>query len=368
MRALVIGGTGPTGPDVLDALLSRSYDVTILHRGLHEPDDVPALRAVEHIHADPHFREPLAAAIGDREFDVVIAMYGRMVLNADVFAGRCAQFISVGGNPAHSGHLNHRSNFPRGLQILADEQSPTVSGGPSSRDRFAAKVLEAETVVMAAHNDGAFSATHLRYPMIYGTRAKVAFERWAVRRIIDGHRRLLIADSGLSIYSRGAAVNAAHCIGLILDRGVVAAGQIYQCADDRQYSLRQWLELIAAALGAEVEIASAPLELARPIWHLLPTGPLASPHTLVSTAKIKRDLGYHDVVAPRDALVELVQYLAEHPDRTDEAAGDVSAELGVIGALDQLRADLARRFDWEDTDEPVAHWHPYDHPSAPGAE
>jgi hypothetical protein len=130
--------------------------------------------------------------------------------------------------------------------------------------------------------------------------------------------------------------------------------------------LRQWLELIAAALGAEVEIVSAPLELARPIWHLLPTGPLASPHTLVSTAKIKRDLGYADVAAPSDALVELVQYLAEQPERTDAAAGDVDAELSVIAALDQLRTYLARRFDWEDTEEPVAHWHPYDHPSAPG--
>ena len=368
MRALVIGGTGPTGPDVIDVLSRRSFDVTILHRGLHEPDDVPLLNEVEHIHADPHFRDSLAAATGTREFDVVVAMYGRMVLNADVFAGRCARFVSVGGNPSHRGHLNHRSSFPRGLQILADEQSPTVSGQQSSRDRFAAKVLEAETVVLAAHNSGAFSATHLRYPMIYGSRAKLAFERWAVRRIIDGHRRLLVTDSGLSIYSRAAAVNAAHCIGLILDRGDVAAGQIYQCADDRQYSLRQWLELIAAELGAEVEIVSAPMALARPVWHLLPTGPLASPHTLVSTAKIKRDLGYIDVVEPRDALRELVRFLAERPDRTDEAAGDVDAEFGVIAALDQLRMDLARRFDWEDTDEPVAHWHPYDHPSAPSAQ
>ena len=351
---------------MIDVLLHRSFDVAILHRGLHEPDDVPVLNEIEHIHADPHFRDSLAAAIGDREFDVVVAMYGRMVLNADVFAGRCARFVSVGGNPSHRGHLNHRSSFPRGLQILADEQSPTVSGQQSSRDRFAAKVLEAETVVMAAHNDGAFSATHLRYPMIYGSRAKLAFERWAVRRIIDGHRRLLVTDSGLSIHSRAAAVNAAHCIGLILDRGDIAAEQIYQCADDRQYSLRQWLELITAELGAEVEIVSAPMELARPLWPLLPTGPLASPHTLVSTAKIKRDLGYADVVDPRDALSELVRYLAEKPDRTHVAAGDVDAELAVIAALDQLRSDLARQFDWEDTDEPVAHWHPYDHPSAPG--
>jgi nucleoside-diphosphate-sugar epimerase len=366
MRALVVGGTGPTGPDVLDVLLRRSFDVTILHRGKHEPADVPLLNEVEHIHADPHFRESLETATHGREFDVVVAMYGRMVLNADVFAGRCDRFVSVGGNPSHRGHLDNRSNFPRGMQILADEESPTASGPGSARDRFAAKVLEAEIAVMAAHHAGAFSATHVRYPMIYGSRAKVAFERWAVRRIVDGHRRLLIADSGLSIYSRAAAINAAHCIGLILDRSDVAAGQIYQCADDRQYSLRQWLDLIAAELGANVEIVSAPLALARPVWPLLPTGPLASPHTLVSTAKIVRDLGYADVVEPRDALSQLVRHLAERPDRTDDATGDVGAELTVIAALDRLRTDLSRHFDWDDTEEPVAQWHPYDHPSEPG--
>jgi nucleoside-diphosphate-sugar epimerase len=366
VRALVIGGTGPTGPDVVDVLLERDFDVTILHRGTHEPDGVPVLDQVEHIHADPHFRESLVDAVHQREFDLVVAMYGRMVLNVEVFAGRCARFVSVGGNPSHRGHLNLHSAFPRGLQILADETSPTVTATQSSRDRFAAKVLEAERAVIAAHDEGKFRATHLRYPMIYGSRAKMSFERWAVRRILDGHRRLLVADSGLSIYSRAAAVNAAHHIGLVLDHADTAAGQIYQCADDIQYSLLQWLELIAAELGADVEVVSAPLALARPIWHLLPTGPLASPHTLVSTAKAKRDLGYRDVVAPSDALSQLVQFLAARRTRTDAAAGDEAAELAVIEALDHARAELAQRFGWEDTDEPVAHWHPYDHPKTPG--
>jgi nucleoside-diphosphate-sugar epimerase len=360
VRALVIGGTGPTGPDVIDVLHKRGLDVTILHRGTHEPDDVPVLHEVEHIHADPHFAEPLVDAVRDREFEIVIAMYGRMVLNATVFTGRCERFISVGGNPSHRGHLNHRSSFPSGVQILADETSPTVTSAETSRDRFAAKVLEAERTVLAAHDAGAFCATHLRYPMIYGDRAKIAFERWAVRRILDGHRRLLVADGGLSIYTRGAAVNAAHLIGLILDHT-----DADQCADDRQYSLRQWLELIAAELGVAVEIVAAPLALARPVWHLLPTGPLASPHTLLSNAKAKRDLGYVDVVAPRDALASLVQHLAAHRERTDAAAGDEAAELAVIEALDRLRVDLAQQLDWEDTEEPVAHWHPYDHPTKP---
>jgi nucleoside-diphosphate-sugar epimerase len=368
MHALVVGGTGPTGPDVIDELLRRSFEVTILHRGVHEPDDAPVLDEVEHLHADPHFEEPLTEAVAGREFDVVVAMYGRMVLNAAVFAGRCDRFISVGGNPSHRGHLDHRLSHPRGMQVLADEESPTTSGGDTSRNRFAAKVLDAETAVLRAHAKGAFIATHVRYPMIYGSRARGAFERWAVRRIRAGHRRLLIADSGLSIYSRAAARNAAHTIGLILDEPARTGGQIYQCADDIQYSLRQWLELIAEVLQAEIEMVPVPLALARPVWHVLPTGPLASPHTLVSTVKIKRDVGYRDVVAPPDALAELVRYLAADPVRTAEFAGDLDAEHAVIDALDRAHVDLRARLGWDDTDEPVRHWHPYDHPSAPASD
>ena len=36
MKALVVGGTGPTGPLVVAGLIERGYDVAILHTGKHE--------------------------------------------------------------------------------------------------------------------------------------------------------------------------------------------------------------------------------------------------------------------------------------------------------------------------------------------
>lgn len=367
MRALVIGGTGPSGPDVVEALLARGLDVTVLHRGKHEPDE-PVLRAVEHIHADPHFREPLEAAVRGREFDIVVAMYGRMVINVAVFEGRCDRFISVGGNPAHEGHLDRRWNRPQGMRLLANEKSPTTSGVRSSRERFAAKVLAAERAVLDAHDRGAFSATHVRYPLVYSPRAVVAFERWAVRRLLQGHRRLLVPDGGLSVYSRCAAKNAAHCLGLIIDAPDVAAGQIYQCADDRQFSVAEWLELIADALGADdMEIVSAPLSLARPVWPYLPTGPLGSRHTLVDTTKARRDLGYADVVDPVDALRQLVEHLAVSPERTTDERDAPDAEALVIDALDALSAGLSAESAWEEPDDFWPDWHTYDHPTEPAS-
>ena len=98
--ALVIGGTGPSGPHVLEGLLERGFDVTIFHRGTHEP---PGLPDVRHIHGDPHFPEPIAEAVGTGEWDVVVAAYGRTKLLADSFVGRAGHFLAIGGTPRYAG-------------------------------------------------------------------------------------------------------------------------------------------------------------------------------------------------------------------------------------------------------------------------
>ena len=53
MKALVIGGTGPTGPFIVNGLLARGYQVTIYHRGTHEID---FSGPVEHLHGDAPLR------------------------------------------------------------------------------------------------------------------------------------------------------------------------------------------------------------------------------------------------------------------------------------------------------------------------
>ena len=45
--AVVIGGTGPTGPYVVNGLIDRGFQVTILHTGRHETDLIGP--EVEHI-------------------------------------------------------------------------------------------------------------------------------------------------------------------------------------------------------------------------------------------------------------------------------------------------------------------------------
>ena len=60
MQALVIGGTGPTGHFIVNGLIARGFDVTILHTGRHEVDEIPP--SVEHIHTNPFKPENISTA------------------------------------------------------------------------------------------------------------------------------------------------------------------------------------------------------------------------------------------------------------------------------------------------------------------
>jgi hypothetical protein len=103
MRALVVGGTGSTGPYLVNGLLARGYATAIFHRGAHEIDEIP--RSVEHIHADPYDAAALAAALAGRRFDVVVATYGRLREVARACVGKTDRFVGVGGVPLYRGWM-----------------------------------------------------------------------------------------------------------------------------------------------------------------------------------------------------------------------------------------------------------------------
>jgi hypothetical protein len=71
LKALVIGGTGPSGHFIVNGLLRRGYQVAILHTGRHEVKEIPD--TVEHIHTDPFSESALTGALGNRSFDLTVA-------------------------------------------------------------------------------------------------------------------------------------------------------------------------------------------------------------------------------------------------------------------------------------------------------
>ena len=303
LRALVIGGTGPTGPFIVNGLRQRGFAVAMLHSGRHERDEIPA--DVEHVHTDPFDERALEGAIGARTFDVCVATYGRLRATAKVTAGRCGKFISVGGGPAYLGYMNAETWSPAGMPVPTRENAPLVTREADDAKGF--RIARTEERMFGFHP----GASHFRYPYVYGPHQLVPREWCVVRRIRDGRPFIVLPDGGLTLCSYGYAENLAHAVLLPLDHPAASAGQIYNCADEETLSLRQVVEVVRDALSARLEILSLPNELAVPARPLLAQP--WSTHRVLDLAKLRVELGYRDVVPARQALALTARWLDAHP-------------------------------------------------------
>src|SRR4030042_5730828 len=161
MKALLLGGTGTTGPYIIEGLLKRGYGVTMLHRGTHEVEVAPG---VEHRHADPHGMESLNEAFAGRSFDVVVSTYGRLRHIAQAIKGHTTRLITVGGQAVYKGWMKvsdpdaivHTEESP--IPVKEEEEFLEKPGV----DHFLDRMLESEGVVMQAHREGHYNATHFR--------------------------------------------------------------------------------------------------------------------------------------------------------------------------------------------------------------
>ena len=339
--ALVIGGTGPTGIHLVRGLVERGYDVTILHRGTHERPETPA--EVRHLHADPYDAGSLSAALVGVEVDVVVAMYGRLRTIAELTAGMTGHFVSVGGVPAIRGWMNPWLFEPSGLPVPVDEDAPTVA--EPAEDEKGYRVARTEDVVFRHHPD----AAHFRYPYAYGPLQVVPREWSIVRRILDGRARIVVADDGLTLHHHGYTENLAHAVLCGIEQPQAAAGHRFNCGDDEVLSVRQVVEICAAALDHPLEIVSMPHELATPARPLL--GQPANNHRVLDTSLLRERLGYRDVVPAREAVARTARWLAAHPvapgateeivltDPFDYAAEDqlIDAWQSAVAALPTVR-------------------------------
>ena len=362
MKALVVGGTGPTGPFIVNGLIERGYQVTILHRGTHEIDEIPP--EVEHIHVDPHFLETLQPALEGRSFDLCVASYGRLRHVAAAMVGKTPRLIAIGGM-AYRGFINPSRNFPRGEVVPVPEDSPLaerVAGGEGP-DKMGPLVVEAEKVTLDLHPN----ATVLRYPYVYGPHQPFSREWNIVRRLRDERPYMLVPDGGRYLFHHGYAENMAHSVLLCVDNPDVSSGQIYNCGDDKQLTLLQIIEIISAALRRDIEIISVPGQvgiLTRPLY-MMPH----CEHNILDTFKIRSELGYKDVISPIEGFARSCQWLMDHPPEHggtfEQNSGDkfnYQAEDRFVQIYRQCLSQLSE-FEWKE----VLIQHPYPHPKTPGA-
>lgn len=299
MKVLVIGGTGPTGPFVVNGLVERGHEVTILHTGRHEVESLPPENVVAHIHADPFDEGAFSASLEGLSFDVVISMYGRLRMIAAAIKGKTGRLISIGGTPIYSGFIESEQWFPQGLPVPTREDAPLV-GSDDSRKLQA--IRTAEDTVFTHHP----TATHFRYPGIYGANQVMPLQWPIVKRALDGRRHLIVADGGLQLLTMIYAENAAHAVLLAVDQPENSLGQIYNVSDDRLFTVAQVIQIIADELNHEFDLVSLPYGLAKSAWPVL--GHHASEHRVLDASKIRDQLGYRDIVDPVEGMRRTIRW------------------------------------------------------------
>ena len=326
MKALVIGGTGPTGPHIVEGLLARGFEVTIYHRGTHE---VEFSQPVSHVHGDPFDTSSLEQDLAPLRFDVAISNYGRLRHIARIMAGRCDRFIGITGGAGYLGFADPAHN-PEGLPTPISVEAPLYNDHDQSH--FGTMVAQGENAIKEEHEKGSYRATVLRYPLVYGPRQPTSTIWPIVKRVLDGRRRIIVPGDGLQLRARGYTENCAHTVLLALD-SPEASGQTYNVADEKTYSLKDFIMLVVRGLGVEVEVVLIDHPIAFSLAQDYVTPPY---HLMFDTSKTIYKLGYRDLVPTPEAAKRSAQWLTANPLFADAESAEGSGQLYAYDMEDKL--------------------------------
>lgn len=327
MKALIIGGTGPTGPAIVRGLVERRYEVTVYHTGKHEVDDLPP---VQHLHGNPFEPEEIKKDLGSAEWDAVCSMYGRLRFLADALAGRCSRFIGIGGSAGNV--APELLPFPQGRGLPITEEYPRYAERLPGREVGFA-VAETERGVLAHHDRGDFSATMLRYCSLYGPRVTRQWLWPVVRRILDRRPFVLLPGDRPNLFPVCYAENAAAQVLLALERPE-AAGQVFHAADQETYLIEDVIRIVGEELGYVPEV----VHVAHPLAARLASGYIreGSGAYMLDMGKMTWLLGYREPVEPAEGIRRTARWLSEN--RTDLNEAELTRNPFAYEAEDRLVA------------------------------
>jgi len=319
-RVLVTGGSGFIGRYLVDALMQRGADVTILSRhpspagmkcktvagDLTRPetlDDVCCgFRVVFHLAGDAHAIDRLA---NDNErLGWRTTVEGTSALVDQAITAGVSRFLFFSSVKA----------MGEGCEACLDEMTesqPVTAYGKAKH--------EAEQLVLEANRQG-LSSTVLRLPMVYGPGCKGNLPRM-IQAVARG-RFPPLPETGnkRSMVDVRDVVQAA----LLAATNPVAAGKMYIVTDGQVYSTRQIYEWMCDALQRLVPRWVMPFSLLRMVARvgtaiqsvtgrrfLLDTDALdkLTGSAWYSSEKISRELNYRPAYTLKDSLPEMVAEL-----------------------------------------------------------
>lgn len=248
MRALVIGGTQFMGRALVERLLARGDDVTILHRSR----GTPFGERVTEIRCDRNDVAGVRAALAGRAFDAVFDNVYDWQRGTDaVQVGAAAEAVAPGLS---------RYVFTSSIAVYAegeelDEDSPLKPA--DSPDEYGRNKAESERTLFRLHRDHGLPVTTLRPVFVYGPGNVFDREAFFWDRILAGRPILVPGDGSRRMQWVHADDVAAAALMAVQNDG--ADGRAYNVAGEPITQVA-FVRALARAAGREATLVPVPRE------------------------------------------------------------------------------------------------------------
>src|SRR5262245_8955695 len=257
LRVLFIGGTGILSSACAPRVLAAGHDLALLNRGRSVIRPVPS--GAEVVRADIRDPASVRAAIGDREFDVVVNFVAytpdHIQSDVDTFDGRVGQYVFISSASAYQ-------KPPRRVPVT--ESTPLHNPfWQYSRDKIAC-----EEALLRAYREADFPVTIVRPSHTYDRASSPLHGGWT---LIDRMRRgleVVVHGDGTSLWTLTHHVDFAKgFVGLLGHTRTL--GEAYTITGDDVLTWDQIYTLLGTAAGAQarlVHVTSERIAAVDPEW------------------------------------------------------------------------------------------------------
>jgi nucleoside-diphosphate-sugar epimerase len=258
MRALVMGGNRYIGLSLVEELVRRGHEVTVMNS--HEAPLPPGVRR---LHGDRRIAGTITHTLGPHrdEFDIVYDNTAYTVSDlepmVELFTGRVRHFVFTSSSAVYRRSL---------VQPVTESSSTHDPADDAPAKAYGVGKVRCEQFLQRLHEEHGLPVTVLRVGHTLGPRSPLATRDPGFFARLERRRPILIPGDGFPFIQLVHVADVASLMASIPgnDR---AAGRTYNVFGNEFASLVNLVRIMARVAGVEPRIVHVPLEAAR---HLRP--------------------------------------------------------------------------------------------------